>query len=252
MGMFAATEFVLPWRAAITAADSATLLQIEAVRPLGRQALSSAIACRDDADAAGRSYRGQQRSLRGGSQRSELAGADQRTSQVEEGREDVGTALAAKGEAPVGQQPSQRPLHLPAVAAQPPVGLHPTPGDPRRDIPTAQHPPAGPEVVALIRVQLGRPLARPTRPAPWPDDRRDRVHDLFEQQRVVGVGGRQPDRQRQAAAVDQQVVLGAGLAPVDRVRANQLPPRRARTLAESMAARDQSTWSSSPSQSSSR
>jgi hypothetical protein len=68
----------------------------------------------------------------------------------------------------------------------------------------------------------------------------------------MGVGRRQPHRQRDPGGVDQQVVLGASLAPVDRIRARQLPPRRARTLTESIAARDQSTWPSSPSQSSSR
>jgi serine/threonine protein kinase len=42
------------------------------------------------------------------------------------------------------------------------------------------------------------------------------------------------------------------LAAVDRVCADEFPPRRARTLTLSMAALDQSTWPSSPSQSSSR
>ena len=57
----------------------------------------------------------------------------------------------------------------------------------------------------------------------------------------MDVGRRQPHRQRQAASVDQQVVLGASLGAVDRIRASQFPPRRARTLTLSMAARDQST-----------
>jgi hypothetical protein len=53
--------------------------------------------------------------------------------------------------------------------------------------------------------------------------------------------------QGDAVSVDQQMVLGAGLAAVDRIRAGQLPPRRARTLTGSIEALDQSTWLSSPS-----
>jgi hypothetical protein len=42
------------------------------------------------------------------SQRLELAGAGQRAGQVQERREEVGAALVADGEPPVGQQPGQR------------------------------------------------------------------------------------------------------------------------------------------------
>jgi hypothetical protein len=68
---------------------------------------------------------------------------------------------------------------------------------------------------------------------------------------AVGVGRRQPDGQRDAAAVGEQVVLGAGLAAVCRVRAGQAAPRLARTLSESRLARDQSMRPSRPSSSSS-
>jgi len=72
-------------------------------------------------------------------------------------------------------------------------------------------------------MELGRALARPTGSAPRPDDRRHGIHHRLQQLRIVGVGGRQPDRQWQAVGVDQQVVLGSWLAPVDRVCANELP-----------------------------
>jgi hypothetical protein len=140
-------------------------------------------------------------------------------------------ALVADRQAPVGQQPGQRPLDLPTVAAQPLAGLHPTACNPRADSSPAERPPARPEVVPLIGMQLGRSLARPTRLASWPDDRRNRVRQLLQQQRVVGVGRRQPARQWQAGGVDQQVVLGAGLAAVDWIRASQLPTSRSDTHA---------------------
>jgi hypothetical protein len=49
-------------------------------------------------------------------------------------------------------------------------------------------------------------------------------------------------------AIDDQVVLGAGLAAIDRVRAGLLAPLLARTLRLSTLARDQSMAASSPSQ----
>jgi hypothetical protein len=186
------------------------------------------------------------------SQRLEFAGADQGAGQVQERGQDVAAALVADREAPVGQQPGQRPLHLPAVATPPGVGLDPTPGDPGSAAPSAQQLAAARVVLALIAMQLGRSPPRPTWATPWPDARRHGVHHGLQQLRIVGVGRRQPHRQRDPTRVNQQVVLGAGLAAVDRIRADQFPPRRARTLTESIAARDQSTWPSSPSQSNSR
>jgi hypothetical protein len=48
----------------------------------------------------------------GGSQRLELAGTGQRADQMQERGQDVGAALVADRQAPVGQQPGQRPLDL--------------------------------------------------------------------------------------------------------------------------------------------
>jgi hypothetical protein len=62
-----------------------------------------------------------------------LAGADQRAGQVQECGEEVGVALEADREAPVGQQPGQRSLGLPAMTAQQLTGLDATAGDPRAD-----------------------------------------------------------------------------------------------------------------------
>ena len=101
-------------------------------------------------------------------------------------------------------------------------------------------------------MQLGWAPAGPAGSPPRAQHRWDGVDQLLQQQRVVGVGGRKAHGQREAGGVDQQVVLGAKLAPVDRIRAGQFPPCLARTLTLSMAALDQSIWPSSPSQSSKR
>ena len=107
---------------------------------------------------------------------------------------------------------------------------------------------------ALRQISAQARWRNPTRPPRTPTralDRRHRVHHLLQQQRVVGVGGRQADRQRDAAPIGEQVVLGARLAAVCRVRAGQAAPRLARTLNESRLARDQSSWPWRPSWSSS-
>lgn len=102
-------------------------------------------------------------------------------------------------------------------------------------------------VITLIRVQLGG-----TAPA-WSvpgADRRDAVEQRNEHDRVVRVGGGDPDHERQAVGVGQQVQLRAGFAPIDRVRSGQFAPFFARTLAASRIARDQSISPRAPSSSS--
>jgi hypothetical protein len=106
------------------------------------------------------------------SQRMEPAGEDQRTGQMQKRGRDVGPALAADGQTAVGQQPGQRPLHLPTMTTQPLARLHPMAGNARADFAPPQQPPAGRIVVTLIAMELGRSPTRPPRPAPWPDDRR--------------------------------------------------------------------------------
>jgi hypothetical protein len=69
----------------------------------------------------------------------------------------------------------------------------------------------------------GRLRGRPGRPR-WALDRRHRVDHRLQQHRVVDLGRCQPGGQPNAAPVDQQVVLGAGLAAVGRVRAGQRAP----------------------------
>ena len=62
----------------------------------------------------------------------------------------------------------------------------------------------------------------------------------FERLRIVGVGGRNRHRHRDSRSIGQHVQLRAGLASVGRVRAGQIAPFFARTLAASTTALDQS------------
>jgi hypothetical protein len=66
----------------------------------------------------------------------------------------------------------------------------------------------------------------------------------------MDVGGGHHHGERQATTLADHVQLGPRLAPVDRISANVVPPRLARTLMESTLARDQSSRPASPSRSS--
>ena len=89
-------------------------------------------------------------------------------------------------------------------------------------------------VVAAVGEQLPRSAAGPAAPAP---DRRDGVDQREELGDVVAVAAGQGDRERDAAGVADQVVLGAGPAAVDRRGADVVPPLSARTCEPSTAHR---------------
>ena len=97
-------------------------------------------------------------------------------------------------------------------------------------------------------MQLGRALTRTARLPAWSDDGWNGVEQRDELSRIVGVGGRKTHRQRNTAPIHHEVVLGAELAAVGRVRPGRLAPLLARTLRLSTLARDQSRTASSPSQ----
>jgi hypothetical protein len=86
-------------------------------------------------------------------------------------------------------------------------------------------------------VQLGGPAAGP---AGALANGRDGVDRGFQHPAVVDVGGRQGHGQRDAVGVDDDMALGARLAPVGRVRPGLKAPLFAGTLALSSAARLQS------------
>ncbi len=97
---------------------------------------------------------------------------------------DIGPPLVAYLRPPVAVQPRQRPLHHPPVPAQPFAGLDAAPGDARGYAPLSESLSAPGKVVALIRVQLLRALARAAKGLA---DRRDGVHGLLQCLGVVDV-----------------------------------------------------------------
>lgn len=116
---------------------------------------------------------------------------------------------------------------IPPLSSQPPRGLHPAAGDPGADPTVPQCLPATTEVVGLVGVQPHRAPSWPADPSPRPANP---VHQMHQQPRVVSVGRRDERGQRYPGAVQDQVVLGARLAAIGGIGADQFPPRSARTL----------------------
>jgi hypothetical protein len=136
--------------------------------------------------------------------------------------------------------PGKGTLNHPAVPPEPLAGLDPASGDAALDATPTQVGPTAREVVALVRMQLVGSLAwAAARPLDWLDG----FDQVFEDDRVVDVGGREPDREWDALAVDQEVSLRARFAAVRRVGTDLLvrtTPLFAGTLEASRLARDQS------------
>jgi hypothetical protein len=132
------------------------------------------------------------------------------------------------------------------MAPQPGRGLDAASSDPRCDPAPAQVGAVGLAVEALVGVELARPGAPPTRRRA---DRRDIVDDRLQHGHVRDVGGGDHRGQRLPGRVAGKVDLGPGLATIDGICANVIPPRLARRLAESTLARDQSSRPARPSRS---
>lgn len=127
---------------------------------------------------------------------------------------DIGPLLVADAQPAESMQPGDGALDDPAVSAQPVLGFDAPAGNPGADTPSAQISPAKGEVVALVGVQFGWSAARPSAPA---RDRRCCIQKRDEMLGIVVIGSRKSDGQRQAAPINQQMMLAAPLGPVGRI-----------------------------------
>ena len=146
---------------------------------------------------------------------------------------DVGPALVADRETPKAVKSGERPLHDPAVPTQSLAALHSPSGYLRLDATPTREMPAARAVVALVGVKLPGTFARP--PGALLHGL-DRIHHLFEQLRVVDVGGGDGGGEEYAPPIDEEVVLGARPAAVYGVGAGLLAPplgRNARRIQRS-------------------
>ncbi len=160
---------------------------------------------------------------------------------------DVVAAFVTDGEAPELSQPGQCAFDHPPVPAQPLAGIHALAGDAHPDAPPVQEATAAGDVVGLIGMQLLRPFAGTT---PRASDGRNGVDEVLEDGAVMPVGPGQPEGERRAPSVGNDMALRARFAAVRRVRSGGRPPFLAGMLALSRQARSQSIWSASPNSSS--
>jgi hypothetical protein len=159
---------------------------------------------------------------------------------VEQALEHVRSPLVAHAKPAAAEEPGVRPFHDPSMSPQSLAGVDATASNAWGDAASAQGTPEGRGVIGLVGVELGRTLTWSAWLPPWPDDRRNGIDERKELGRVVGVGRREADGERDAVAIDDEVVLGAELAPVHGVRSRLLAPLFARTLMLSRLARLQS------------
>ncbi len=139
-------------------------------------------------------------------------------------------------------KPGMRALDHPAMPSEPLAAFHTATGDTCRDAAPLQVTPTACKVIALVRMQLVRAFARL---AIQSRHSRNGIERGLEGHRVVAVGTRDRDGQRNAARVYDDVPLRPEFAPVRRVGAGFLAPRGLETLAASRLARSQSIWSCS-------
>ncbi len=164
----------------------------------------------------------------------------------------ISSAFVAYLQSPEAIQPGQGPFHYPTMSTEFFTALNSSPCDPRKDVAPTQEPSVFETVVAFVCMQFVRTLA-------WAStflaNSRDGLHHFFQQGRVVQIGSRMPDHQRDALSFDHKMALRARFSRVPacgcrRVRPGFFAPPGAGTLPASREARDQSSCSASASRSS--
>lgn len=139
-------------------------------------------------------------------------------------------------------EPRERPLDYPAVPAEAAPVWGAAPGEHGLDAALAKCLAVSLRVVPSIALDAIGPPAWSTRLAAH---ERHRIDERQKLRHIVLVGGRDDAGERSTPRVSDDVVLGAGLGAVRRVRARLLPPFIARTDALSTIARLQSILSAS-------
>lgn len=145
----------------------------------------------------------------------QLQAAHTPASQGKQSQMSVDVALEANAQLAKSSQPGMGALDHPTMAAQPVIAFNPPTGDAVLDAMTPQMRPTSRMVVALVGVQFCRPALRSTSTAP---DAWLRVNQLLEDNRIVTIGSRDAEHQRDAPAVRDQMAFAAELASVRGIR----------------------------------
>lgn len=152
----------------------------------------------------------------------------------------VNATLEAGAQLAEGSQPGMSALDHPAVPPEPIVALDAPAGDAILDPSAFEMSMASRVVVALVRMQLLGPSARP---ASLATHRRQGVYQFIKHHRIVTVGAGDTEDQRNALTVRDDVALAAELASVRGVGPRVWAPRGLGTLAPSMLTRLKSSLS---------
>ena len=167
-----------------------------------------------------------------------MAVSDEAGGEAEEGFVDVITSLPADAETSEAVEPGDRALDNPAVNSEARTVQNTASGDDRFDAPS-------PDQAAVLVVVVAAVTEQYVGPSTWPPDesrdRRDLGKERHQLGDVVAASAGQGHRERDALAVDEDVVLAARPRAVDRAGAAFGPRRAARTWEESITARDQSS-----------
>ncbi|SDC74561.1 hypothetical protein SAMN05421548_11012 [Paraburkholderia lycopersici] len=150
----------------------------------------------------------------------------------------VETTLETNAQFAETGKPGMRELDYPAIPAEPLLTFHATAGDTGRDAALPQVTTAACKVIAFVRMQLARTFAGLSVQARY---RRNGIKRALECHRIMPVGTRDRDGQRNAARIYDDVLFCPGLSGWGRFPG----PPGLETLAASRLARSQSIWSCS-------
>jgi hypothetical protein len=161
----------------------------------------------------------------------------------------VGPALVAHPKSAKLVAPSMGTFNDPTVSSKAVLGFDSSSRNTRLDATISARTAAPRIIVPLVGMQLGRTESRTT---PRTRNGRDAIQQIFQNFRVVNVGGGQQQGQRNAFSIDEKMMFRARFAFVRRVGAGLVAPLFAATVAESTAARFQSICPARPNFSRSR
>jgi len=172
---------------------------------------------------------------------------DQDTAQGHERFMDVVAPIVADAEAAMLMEPTEGPLHHPAVNAQSAAVLGAAFRQHRPDVALTQLLPMPVRIVRAIALHLVRATPGMTNLA---GHGRNAVHQRQQLRHIMPIGPRQDERERNPLGVGEQMVFAPQFPSIRGIRPRFRPPKTARTLALSATALDQSILSASWSRSS--
>ena len=153
---------------------------------------------------------------------------------------DIRPTFITNPQATVLVEPRQGAFYDPPIDTQATAVRGPTPGQEGDNAASPQLLPMG------LRVKGAVPQDRvgtPPGPSHFARDGWDGIDQRQQLGNVVAVGPGDLDRQRDPVGRGQDMMLGAGLAPIRRIGAGLGPPKTARVELESTGAREKSIWS---------